>query len=146
MSDDNDIRPIPDTPDSKPPSGDASPRISPLNYFQEPRLRRVYSARDGLEAHFVKGLIESEDIHVVIQGETLGAVLGDVPLSTDSSPTLWVDQSDVPAALRIIGEMKQGGPAAINPGPKWTCANCNEQLEGQFSSCWKCGAPRSESV
>ena len=24
----------------------------------------------------------------------------------------------------------------------WVCSNCNEQLEDQFDSCWKCGTAR----
>lgn len=27
-------------------------------------------------------------------------------------------------------------------GEPWTCAACGERLEGQFDSCWRCGAER----
>ncbi|MHC4331384.1 MAG: DUF7577 domain-containing protein, partial [Planctomycetota bacterium] len=25
----------------------------------------------------------------------------------------------------------------------WTCPNCGEEVEAQFTNCWKCGANRS---
>ncbi|MBV8779962.1 MAG: hypothetical protein JO353_01065, partial [Phycisphaerae bacterium] len=67
---------------------------------------------------------------------------GDIPFTQSALPSIWVNEADVPAAQRIIDEMKRGGPAHAHPAPIWTCPNCGEILEGQFTTCWKCGYER----
>jgi hypothetical protein len=57
---------------------------------------------------------------------------------------VWiVDETQLYKAKAIVARYLAKPPAAI-PGPLWTCAKCGEQLEPQFSDCWKCGAPRPE--
>ena len=56
-------------------------------------------------------------------------------------PELWViEDDDFPKAEEIRDA--QRAPAAVTLSP-WTCPSCGEQLEGQFGSCWKCGANRN---
>lgn len=109
-------------------------------------MKQVYDARDLAEAHFLKGLLESEQINTLVQGGPLQAVLGEVPTSPESLPSVWVDDGEVTRALQIIDEMRHGGPAANQPQESWACPNCSEVLEGQFSSCWHCGHPRANSA
>jgi hypothetical protein len=105
-------------------------------------MKRVYGARDLAEAYFVKGLLDAEEIPAVVQGGALQAVLGEVPVNPESLPSVWVNEQDVDRAMQIISEMKEGGPATIEPQSNWTCPKCGEVLEGQFSNCWKCGTER----
>jgi rubrerythrin len=55
---------------------------------------------------------------------------------------VWVNEQDVDRAMQIISEMKEGGPATIEPQSNWTCPKCGEVLEGQFSNCWNCSTER----
>ncbi len=103
---------------------------------------RIYGARDLTEAEFVKGLLEREDIQAVIQAGALQAVLGEVPVTPESLPSLWVKPEDEDRACVIIDELKHGGPAAVTAGATWTCPKCGEVLEGQFTTCWNCGTER----
>jgi hypothetical protein len=57
-----------------------------------------------------------------------------------------VNEADLPAAQLIIDEFRQGGPAKTHPQPSWTCPKCGEVLEGQFTTCWKCGYNLPEAV
>lgn len=107
-------------------------------------MKQVYGARDLAEAHFVKGLLDGEEIPAVVQSGPLQAVLGEVPVSPESLPSVWVHENDTDKAMRIIGEMKQGGPAALDPHASWTCPRCSEVMEGQFSACWHCGTQRPD--
>ena len=107
---------------------------------------RVYGARDSAEAEFVKGLLETEEIPTVIQGGALQAVLGEVPVSLESLPSIWVNPVDADRAMVIINELKTGGPAATGTQQRWTCAKCGEVLEGQFTTCWNCGTERPGSA
>lgn len=109
-------------------------------------MERVYGARDPVEAEFVKGLLAAEDIEAVIQGLPLQMALGDIPISPESLPSIWVNEPDVPRAKQIIDELKRGGPAATEASNTWTCPQCGEVLEGQFTTCWKCGAERPAGI
>jgi hypothetical protein len=106
---------------------------------------QVYGARDSMEAEYVKGLLSTEGITAVVLGEALDAARGDIPYSQSSLPSVWVNEADQPAAQRIVDEFKAGGPAKIRPQASWTCPHCGEMLEGQFTTCWKCGFNRPES-
>lgn len=105
-------------------------------------MKRVYEARDITEAEFVKGLLAAEEIHAVVQTSALESILGDVVANSESLPSVWVPEEDETRSLVVISEMKQGGPAALEPRPAWTCPNCGETVEGQFTQCWKCGTAR----
>ena len=55
-------------------------------------------------------------------------------------PKLWVDEADYAAAAAVLSAFRNRAPAAADP---WTCSSCGERLEGQFTSCWKCGNARN---
>src|SRR4051794_20929617 len=118
-------------------------------------MQHVYTARDSMDVHFVKGLLEQEGITAVIQGEALQDAWGGLPLSTESLPSIWVEDSDVERARPIIEEYKRRDEADAESEveydgtkdlhasrPTWTCANCGEKVEEQFTQCWHCGHAR----
>ena len=114
-------------------------------------MEHVYSARDEMDAHFVKGLLEQQGIRAVVQGETLeSGAFGTLPLSAKSSPSVWVDDGDVAKAAPIVEEYRRVDRANADEDEKgdrtgratWTCANCGEKVEEQFTQCWKCGHAR----
>ena len=107
-------------------------------------MQQVYSARDLAEAHFVKGLLEQVQIAAIVQGGPLQAVLGEIPVTPESLPSVWVREDDLDRANSIIQEMKQGGPAATHAQASWTCPKCGEVLEGQFTTCWNCGTEQPD--
>ena len=106
----------------------------------------IYGARDSIEAEFVKGLLSAEGIECVVQGTALDAARGDIPYSQSSLPSIWVNEPDLAAAQTVIDELKKGGPAHVHPQPGWTCPTCGEALEGQFTTCWKCGFERPNDL
>jgi hypothetical protein len=105
-------------------------------------MTKIYGARDLVEAQFVKGLLEAEQIEAVVQGGPLQSVLGEIPINPESLPTIWVHEKDVDHARVVIDELHQGGPVKTSPRPSWTCPRCGEILEGQFTTCWNCGGER----
>lgn len=113
-------------------------------------MRHVYTARDTMDAHFLKDLLEQEDIRAVVQGESLeSGAFGSLPLSAQSTPTVWVAPEDEGRAVEIVAKYRSvdraNADASEQLGPTWTCPNCGEQVEQQFTECWKCGQPRPES-
>ena len=55
-------------------------------------------------------------------------------------PELWVlNEQDFPKAAELRDALLQPQSTAVH---SWICPSCGEESEGQFTSCWKCGATR----
>ena len=74
-------------------------------------MQHVYTARDSLDANFLKGLLEQEGINSVVQGEPLQETWGSLPLTDESLPSVWVSAQDVPQ-----GPADRRGLQATGPG------------------------------
>src|SRR5688572_21553267 len=107
-------------------------------------MKQIYTARDGLDANFLAGLLEQEGIRATVQGEALQETWGGLNLSKASLPTIWVDDADVSRAVPVVEEYKrrdakdadQPEDAAVATRPTWRCGNCGRAVEEQFTSCW----------
>jgi hypothetical protein len=95
------------------------------------------------DAHLLKGFLEGESIEAVVQGEFLWSTRGEVPITTDTAPSVWVkDDANYERAMEVVRafQFSQGMTGPENK--EWKCNNCNEPNEGQFTECWNCGTPR----
>lgn len=102
-------------------------------------MKQVFVARNPTEAHFVKGVLETRGIAAEVRGEALWGTQGD--LIPDNLPTVWVlDDRQAPEAVRILEEYSSSTSVTGLAAHGWRCPGCGEQLEPQFSECWKCGA------
>jgi hypothetical protein len=102
---------------------------------------KVYAARDTLEAHFLKGVLEAEGIRAVILGETLASARGELPLTLETLPGVWVHEADRDRAMELAASITCPQEDVVSQ-PRWTCRRCGERHEGAFSECWQCGASR----
>ncbi|HYP23877.1 MAG TPA: DUF2007 domain-containing protein [Actinomycetota bacterium] len=115
-------------------------------------MRHVYTGRDEMDAHFVKGLLEQEGIEAVVVGENLVSAVGTLPLSAQSLPHVSVRDEDETRAAAVVEAYRQTDRAnaddAVADAPRatWKCANCGEAVEEQFTECWKCGHARPASA
>src|SRR4051794_13512778 len=116
-------------------------------------MQHVYTARDAMDANFLRGLLEQEGLRAVVQGEALEETWGDLNLSPEALPSVWVDDSDVARAVPIVDEYRKRDAsdanvsdeaieAAADARPKWLCHNCGRMIEEQFTHCWHCGHER----
>jgi len=114
---------------------------------------QIFTARNEMEAHFVQGLLEQEEIQSVIQGEALEGAWANLPLSDRALPSIWVNEPDVAKAQPIVEEyMRREQVHAHEPeteddkdekvGPTWKCPKCGEEVEEQFDECWNCGTAK----
>ena len=67
--------------------------------------------------------------------------------SAESLPSVWVPEADVDRARPVVEEYRRTDEAnaaddAERPRATWTCPNCGEKVEEQFTQCWKCGHNR----
>jgi hypothetical protein len=104
-------------------------------------VTKVYSAQSALTVGNLRNLLLREGIESEVRIPFLAAASGDLPI-TECWSELWVlDDRDLGRAKKLID-------AAIEPGEKtyvpWKCAQCGEEVEGQFEACWNCGSSRPD--
>ncbi|MFO7568656.1 MAG: DUF2007 domain-containing protein [Smithellaceae bacterium] len=106
-------------------------------------MKRVYLARNPADAHLLRGILESHHIQAVVHGDFLWSARGEVPLTVDTSPSVWVQHDiDFERASEVVRQFQSQISADAFSGADWTCGHCGETNEGQFSECWQCGTGR----
>ena len=104
-------------------------------------MKKVYIAKNPADAHLLKGLLEGENIDAEVRGEFLYGVRGEVPITPDTCPSVWVmDDVDYVRAMEVVSTFREGSPNPIE-GKAWNCS-CGEENESQFTECWSCGKAR----
>ena len=104
---------------------------------------KVFIANNPSEAHWVQGLLASHGIAAEVRGASLFSVSG-APAVPSMRPSVWVpgEREQVEAAERILA--RHQGLARPVPGSGWTCPECGEAHEAQFTDCWQCGGSQPD--
>jgi len=107
-------------------------------------MRKIFTANNPTEAELVRGILESAGIAAEVRGTDLWGARGEVPVTADTAPSVWIeDDSRAEEAGALLADFNKDRPT-IQSAPSWTCPQCHESIEGQFTECWKCGAKRPE--
>ena len=94
------------------------------------------------EVYALKSLLDKEEIACIIRNEHLSIASGELA-PQECLPALWVfNDADYPRALELMAEWRSATAETLS---SWVCPDCGETIEGQFSSCWKCGKQREET-
>ncbi|MEA3277064.1 MAG: DUF2007 domain-containing protein [Pseudomonadota bacterium] len=102
-------------------------------------MRRLYQARDRIEAQFLRDFLDRHLITATVLGDYLAGAAGELPLNI--YPTVWVmEDTDLPRARELLSEFL--AQSAADPGSAWICPGCGEQVEAAFDLCWNCGRSR----
>ena len=105
-------------------------------------MKRVYIAKDPTDAHLLMGLLEGANIEAVVRGEFLYGVRGEVPITEDTCPSVWiVNDSDYDQASGLVSAFREGAPPIPEETGVWHC-RCGEENENRFTECWRCGRSR----
>ena len=103
-------------------------------------MKQLHAARHAVEAHLIRGFLVSHGIDAIVRGEFLTSGWGELPADVCS---VWVtDDAQFEAANDLLTDFLKGSFAKQFSADTWRCPSCGEQLEGQFTQCWKCGAAR----
>lgn len=106
-------------------------------------MKQVYSAEHPTEAHLVKGILEAAGIEALVKGEVLFSARGEVPITPETAPSVWiVEKSRYEQARRIVKKYELAKSGKLAACDTWSCPSCGEVHEGQFTHCWKCGVAR----
>ena len=105
-------------------------------------MKKVYIAKNPADAHLLKGFLEGENIEAEVRGEFLYGVRGEVPITPDTCPSVWVmDDSDYDKAMELVSTLREGESPNPIEDEVWRCS-CGEENESQFTECWSCGKAR----
>lgn len=91
----------------------------------------IYQAENTLEAHMIKGLLESEGIDVRLQGESLFSGMGELPAEV-IEVAVMVPDTRQDEARNLLDKY------ANSAARSWFCSSCGELNEGCFEICWHC--------
>ena len=102
-------------------------------------MTKVFSSQNLPEVELLSSILEDSGITITVKNRYLYATRGEVPF-TETWPEIWLlRDDDLPQAQAILAA-DQNRPA--EDAQDWICPNCGENIEGQFTTCWNCGADR----
>lgn len=53
-------------------------------------MKKIYTARNPVDAHLLKGALEGEQIEAIVQGDFLWGARGEVPIAPETCPSVWI--------------------------------------------------------
>ena len=106
-----------------------------------PLMRKVYTSDNIAIIGHLRQVLENQAIRCIVRNDFLLGGAGELPVN-ETWPELWVvDDRDADRARALVDAIVA---TAHVSEPPWRCASCGEQMEGQFTDCWRCGALRPE--
>jgi hypothetical protein len=132
-----------------PSSTESFPSPTPINLttgiytcqvcLKKSPMKKIYTSPDRLMVFHLKNILESYNIDCIIKNDFLAGAAGELP-PHECWPEIWLkDDKKYEKALQILE--KNYFADDVTP-PSWTCTQCGEKLEGQFTACWQCGESR----
>jgi membrane protease YdiL (CAAX protease family) len=106
-------------------------------------MKQLYSARNALEAHDLRFFLSAHEIDAKITGDN-NAFETFISFTPQSAPCVFVDDADFERASELLVQFSNR-PTLPGSQPAWTCSNCQQLVESQFDTCWKCSTPREEA-
>ena len=101
---------------------------------------KVYTSPDLPMVAHLKNILESHGISCTIQQQFSSCAAGDIPVN-ECWPELWIsDKMELNRAKAIV---KESLSASEQKKDNWICPHCHEELEEQFTACWKCGREKN---
>ena len=105
-------------------------------------MRKVYTSDNSAIIGHLRQVLESHAIPCIVRNDFLLGGAGELPVN-ETWPEIWViDDGDFDRARALVEAVVATEHASQ---PPWRCASCGEQMEGQFTDCWRCGASRQDS-
>lgn len=104
-------------------------------------MKRFYQDYNRIKVYQVKELLEDNGIPVMLKNEMLQGAVGEVP-PQDTNPEVWlVDNEWETKANQLLAEF-ESDLIQLATEESWTCPQCNEMNEGNFSICFNCQTVR----
>jgi hypothetical protein len=98
-------------------------------------MKKLFSSPQSAEVELLRNVLADAGIICEVRNGDVSRV---VP-APSFYEELWVSEDDYGKASEVLSSWERPTPAQAG---SWTCPECGERIEAQFSSCWKCGAQR----
>lgn len=107
--------------------------------FSDAPMFRLMRAPDLMLAQHWVNLLTQAGIACHLSNRYTQGGAGEIPVD-QCGPDIWLEnEHDRATAMEIIeGPTTNETASPLN----WCCDRCAEWLEGQFTTCWKCGTAR----
>ena len=103
-------------------------------------MKKVFASNDPTRIQILRDMLAHEGIETTVLNESTSAVLGEIPFFS-AMPEVWIlHDDDGPRARAIVERFESGEVRDAARKPPWTCPQCGQQIEGQFTECWSCDA------
>jgi hypothetical protein len=103
-------------------------------------MKKILSSPIIGEIPQLRNMLENAGIACILRNEVSAGLYPEVPIA-ECTPELWIqDDERLAEALQIKADFQA---SATIVGADWKCQKCGETSQPQFTSCWKCGAPKS---
>ena len=99
-------------------------------------MKRVYRAASLIQVAHARNVLITAGIRCELRNQYLAGGMGELPMM-ETWPQLFVDDADERYALSVLARA-----SSAQAGSPWICDECQEQLEPQFTTCWRCGFER----
>lgn len=96
---------------------------------------QLHTADNPVEVGFVRGLLEAEGIETRVRSMDLWTAAVEIYFAEGARPSVWVREPDLVWARRVLDQADQH-----DSGEVWRCEHCGEQMESQFTACWRCAS------
>jgi hypothetical protein len=106
-------------------------------------MKKVYTTKDPLMIGHLKNVLATFDIKSITKNYELSSAAGELP-PIECWPELWVLDDHRHAEAEAILRKTLAPLKSVKKS--WQCVGCDEEIEGQFSECWKCGRTRGHKV
>jgi hypothetical protein len=100
------------------------------------KMKTVYSSSNISLVSIFQNILEENGIRCWIKNEFLSAGIGEIP-PIECWPQLCVADDDFLVAQHMVDDALSKKETL-----GWKCGSCGEDIEGQFTECWNCGASR----
>jgi Putative prokaryotic signal transducing protein len=110
-------------------------------------MMKVFEAQHHVEAHFLKGLLQTAGISAEVHGEALFTTVEGGTAIPGMRPSVWIlEDQQQQQAKEILATYTTGEGVPSYSKEPWKCPRCGEIHEPQFSACWNCGTPIPSQV
>lgn len=108
-------------------------------------MYKIHATNDFSELRYLQSLLDAKHIEYLTKDEHLmglGAAAGEVPPHRCPMEVYIVRVDQLELAKKLVRRATAKVSIVLE---SWTCGHCGEELEGQFSACWKCSTYRYQA-
>ena len=103
-------------------------------------MKKLYVSQNLIDVESRKELLDQAEIPCMVKNQRSAMLGGEVPFA-EVFPELWVLRDEDFEKARIL--LKNWEEAKPIETTSWTCTNCGELHQKEFTTCWKCSKGRT---